>query len=136
MSSKRMMHAYKNAQRDAAVESNDPHEIIAVLFSELIKAMRSFADGLEADAPMSEARNKHFSRALSIIYSLQSSLNFEQGGEIAENLFRLYEFARQQLLDSSRNRETAGVLAAIDALQNIREAWDQIKTAPSVAGTE
>jgi flagellar protein FliS len=131
-----MMHAYKNAQRDAAVESNDPHEIVAVLFAELVKSMRGVVEDLEADKPMSEARNKHFSRALTIIYSLQSSLNFEKGGEIAENLFRLYEYARQQLLESSRSRDSTGVVAATDALQNIREAWDQIKTAPPAAGSE
>jgi len=133
MSGKRMMQAYRNADRNAVVESNDPRELVAVLFDELIKSMRTFADSLEAGKDATESRNRHFSRALTIIYNLQSSLNFEQGGEIAENLFRLYEYARQQLLESSRSRQTAGTLAAIAALENIREAWDQVKTAPANA---
>ena len=60
---------------------------------------------------------------------LQSSLNFEQGGEIADNLFRLYEYARQQLLSASRTNDSAGTHAAIAALQDIRDAWSQIESA-------
>ena len=57
---------------------------------------------------------------------LQSSLDFEQGGEIADNLFRLYEFARQQLLSSFRNNAPERLDAAISSLTEIRDAWHQI----------
>jgi flagellar protein FliS len=57
---------------------------------------------------------------------LQSSLNFDEGGEIAENLFRLYEYARQQLLTAAREGDTNGAVTAIEAIESIREAWSQI----------
>ena len=126
MTSRKMMQAYQNADRNAAAESDDPHALVALLFEELLRHMRLFVATFEDDKADSDVRSQHFSRALTILYGLQSSLNFEQGGDIAENLFRLYEYARQQLLSASRTKDSTGTHAAIDALQDIRDAWSQI----------
>ena len=67
-----------------------------------------------------------FSKAISIIYALQSSLNFEEGGEISENLFRLYEYARVHLLDSFSSEESKGINGAIESLSEIRQAWNAV----------
>lgn len=124
-----MMQAYQNADRNAAAESEDPHALVALLFEELLRHMRLFVATLDDGSADSDVRSHHFSRALTILYGLQSSLNFEQGGEIADNLFRLYEYARQQLLSASRTNDSAGTHAAIAALQDIRDAWSQIESA-------
>jgi flagellar protein FliS len=68
------------------------------------------------------------SKSLTIIYALQSSLDFEKGGEIAENLFRLYEYARQQIINDSKTGEAAGTLVAMASLEDIREAWVEIRS--------
>ena len=73
-----------------------------------------------------EVKSKHFARALTIIYALQSSLDFEKGESIATNLFQLYEFARQQLIADLTKGETEGTPKAIVALQEIRDAWETI----------
>jgi flagellar protein FliS len=59
---------------------------------------------------------------------LQSSLDFDNGGEIADNLFLLYEFARLQLLESFRTGEKDRIEFAISSLQEIAEAWGRIDT--------
>ena len=126
MSLRRQMQAYKNADRDAVAESDNPHALIAVLFDELLRHMRLFVGEVEQGTVEKSGVSEHFSRSLTILYGLQSSLNFEQGGEIANNLFRLYEYARQQLLSTMRTSEIAGTQAAIEALENIRDAWREI----------
>ena len=68
------------------------------------------------------------SKSLTIIYALQSSLDFEKGGEIAENLFRLYEYARQQIINDSKTGEAVGTLVAMASLEDIREAWVEIRS--------
>jgi len=126
MSVKKMMHAYTNSDREAVAESNDPVAIIALLFDELIRHMQEFVRQSTGENSKSEARSRHFSRSLTLIYALQSSLNFEQGGEIAENLFRLYEYSRQQLLKDWKEKTTDGTEQAINVLDDIRDAWHQI----------
>lgn len=93
------------------------------MFEELIRAMNKFVVNVEDAEGSPEERAKSLTRALSIIYGLQTSLNFEDGGEIAENLFRLYEYARLQLITDSGSNEIAGTKVAISALKEISDAW-------------
>ena len=100
--------------------------MISVLFDELIRKMEQYRSSLQAGKDKDDERNASYARSLSILHVLQSSLDFEQGGEIADNLFRLYEFARQQLLSSFRNNAPERLDAAISSLTEIRNAWHQI----------
>ena len=119
--------AYQNAERQALEEMNDPHLIVLTMFDALLKSMQLFQANIDiSNGGDSEVKSKHFARALSIIYALQSSLDFEKGESIATNLFQLYEFARQQLIADLTKGEANGTPKAIDALQEIRDAWETI----------
>jgi len=123
MTTKKILNAYKNANRDAVVESEDPQALIMILLEELVRAMRSYANLVDKDKSNEARKNNHFTRSLTMLYGLQSSLNFDEGGEVAENLFRLYEYARVQLLNTSQTGQIDGTQVAISALTDIREAW-------------
>ena len=123
MTTKKILSAYKNANRDAVVESEDPQALIMILLDELLRAMRSYANHVDKDKSIEARKNNQFTRSLTMLYGLQSCLNFDEGGEIAENLFRLYEYARVQLLNTSQTGQTDGTQVAISALDEIREAW-------------
>ena len=123
MTTKKILNAYKNANRDAVVESEDPQALIMILLDELLRAMRSYANHVDKDQSTDGRKNNHFTRSLTMLYGLQSCLNFDEGGEVAENLFRLYEYARVQLLNTSQTGQTDGTQVAISAISEIREAW-------------
>ena len=122
MTTKKILNAYKNANRDAVVESEDPQALIMILLDELLRAMRSYANLVDKDNSSEARKSNHFTRSLTMLYGLQSCLNFDEGGEVAENLFRLYEYARVQLLNTSQTGQTDGTQVAISALAEIREA--------------
>jgi flagellar protein FliS len=117
--------AYKQAESIGLTEVSNPHEIIQTLFKELIKSMSSFESSLN-NKEMLETKSNSFAKSLTIIYSLQTSLDFEKGGEIANNFFRIYEYSRQQLIQDLKNDSPKGVKNAITIIQEISEAWDQI----------
>ena len=119
--------AYQNAERQALEEMNDPHLIILTMFDALLKSMQIFMSNIDLkNGGDAELKSKHFARALTIIYALQSSLDFEKGESIATNLFTLYEFARQQLIADLTKGRADGTAKAIEALQEIRDAWETI----------
>ena len=126
MATKKFISAYKNASREAVAESEDPQALIMVLLDELLRAMRAYVKIVDKQEDMRARKNNNLTRSLTLIYGLQSCLNFDDGGEIAENLFKLYEYARVQLLHTSSTGETTGMSAAISAIGDIREAWSMI----------
>ena len=126
MATKKILDAYKNANREAVVESDDPQALIMLLLDELLRAMRGYVSVVSNNDSQEMRKNDQFTRALTMLYGLQSCLNFDEGGEIAENLFKLYEYARVQLLHASATGETTGMSAAISAIGDIREAWSMI----------
>lgn len=121
-----MTDAYQTTERNALAETDDNHKLVLVMFDALMKSIEIYIDNIDVKKADLELRSKHFSRALTIIYSLQSSLDFEKGGEIADNLFQTYEFARQMIITSIKDMDETGPQRALALLGEIREAWAQM----------
>ncbi|MDA9897244.1 flagellar protein FliS [Alphaproteobacteria bacterium] len=123
---KKMTDVYQSTERNALAETEDPHKLVLIMFDALIKSMEIYIENIDIKTADLELRSKHFSRSLTIIYSLQSSLDFEKGGEIAANLFQTYEFARQMVIGSIKDMDSDGPKRAVSLLADIREAWAQM----------
>ena len=119
--------AYQNAERQALEETNDPHLIIMTMLDALVKSMQIFVDNIDLkNGGNAEMKSKHFSRAISIIYALQSSLDFEKGGDIANNLFQLYEYGRVKLIEDLGKGVANDTPQAIEVIASIRDAWEEM----------
>ena len=129
MNSLKSLKAYISVDRHAGAESEDAHAMITALFEELLRRMNSFRQNIAGDDEAIQARNESYAKSLAILHALQSCLDFDNGGEIAENLFRLYEFSRQQLLTSLRTGEVERIDMAILSLSEIRDAWNSMDRA-------
>ena len=110
-------HQYQKTDISSS-QNNDPVEIVRTMVNELRKSMKIVSLHTK-DRNNRILRNKHFSKALVIIYTLQSSLDFERGGEIATQLFQIYEYCRQQLIKGFRSQVVDGINKAIEALIEI-----------------
>lgn len=113
---------YRQTDAIGLPRADDPHAVIAVTLTELSRALDILAAAAAGGRPMPSEPS---TRALTAIYILQSSLDFEQGGEIATGLFELYEYARLQILNAGRG-EAHDLAAARDAIVEILAAWRQI----------
>ncbi|ABN76785.1 flagellar export chaperone FliS [Cereibacter sphaeroides] len=104
----------------------DPHQIVLVTLRELERSLRALAAAAETGGSYPD---QHLNRAFTAIYILQSSLDFEKGGEIADNLFQVYEFCRLQVASAFR-REHGQLTDAAGHISAILEAWEQIGPRP------
>jgi flagellar protein FliS len=75
-----------------------------------------------------ETQNAKLQRAQKILAELISSLDFDKGGEIAENLFRLYTYMYNQLVEANINDSRDRLEHVVHLLSELREAWDTIAT--------
>lgn len=124
--------SYRRAARPEESLPGDPHAIIGVALAELQGALASLAHAAGAGLALPSGP---MTRALSAIYLLQSSLDFEQGGEIAPALFRVYEFCRQEVLAAFSHEKgdapaAAGLGKAADLVGGLAEAWRSMKRDP------
>ena len=71
-------------------------------------------------------KSKNMSKCLTIIYGLQTSLDFDNAPDIAGNLFQLYEFARQQVIKGFTNKNAGGVQQALEIIIEILNGWKDI----------
>ena len=140
MNNNEYINAYKKTQQSMNNISSS-HEIIRSLIKELVNSMKkvvidiqderdnlnSFA-GLNKDSIKQKAlkKSKNLSKSLSIIYGLQTCLDFDKALEIATNLFQLYEFCREQIIKGFSQKTEDGILKAIDIINKIMEGWEEI----------
>ena len=121
------MKQYINDQIAAKTSSLDPHKIIEEVLKDLKKNMETLAYSIDNEPVVSSIKSNSFSKSLTAIYILQSSLNFEDGKEIAENLYNIYEFCKDGIMKGFTKRDSKLVYEAIPPVDEILDGWKQIK---------
>ena len=112
----------------AAKTSNlNPHKIIEEVLKDLKKNMETLAYSLDHEPVISSIKSQSFSKSLTAIYILQSSLDFEEGKEIAENLYSIYEFCKNGIMKGFTKKDSKLVYEAIPPVDEILDGWKQIK---------
>ena len=111
-------------QAKAAVDN--PHKIIQEVLIELIKNMKTLAYALDNEPVRSDLKSKAFSKSITAIYILQSSLDFEKGGEIASNLFNLYDYCKRGIMKGFTKQNSKLIYDAIPPIDEILDGWRQI----------
>ena len=115
--------AYQETQAETSLYAGNAEEATLVVLGELIKSMRIFAENADPLGGKPEIRTHHFSRALTIIYALQSGLDLDKGGALAGKLFQIYEYARQALIKDLRSARDDMVSSACGALGEVLTSW-------------
>ncbi len=119
--------AYQVAEQDFLVEGADAHNLVRILYQELLSSLDRARDGLSA-ADLA-AKSAHVSKALTIIHVLATSLDFERGGDVAQSLSQLYEWARRKVIEASRNNLIPAIEEVHKAISEIANAWNTISIA-------
>ncbi|MCF2909704.1 flagellar export chaperone FliS [Pseudoalteromonas sp. DL2-H2.2] len=117
----------KNYQKEALktrVAGADRYEIIQMLMAGAVEKMVLAKVSIEKRHL--EAKAEHISKASAILEALRGCLDFEVGGEVTENLYALYSYMIDRLLDASLQNDPAIVDEVSNLLKEIKSAWDAI----------
>jgi flagellar protein FliS len=94
------------------------------MYEELLKSVDAMA--VAARRGDYVQRGERQARAFAILSGLETSLDFEQGGEIARGLVVVYREARRLLVAGGRDGGEAMIAQAREMLGEIASAWAQI----------
>ena len=140
MTNSQYINAYKKTQQSSSAVSSS-HEIVRTLMKELVNSMQKIVldiqdtrirkqDQFLVNKVFEEKnalhKSKNLSKSLSIIYGLQTSLDFDKALEIANNLFQLYEYCRYEIIKGFSHQIEDGITKAIDVVKQIMEGWEKL----------
>ena len=121
------MKKYLNDDIVGKTTNLNPHRIIEEVLIDLKKNMETLAYSIDNEPVISSIKSNSFSKSLTALYILQSSLNFEDGEEIAENLYNIYEFCKNGIMKGFTKRDSKLIYDSITPIDEILDGWKQIK---------
>ena len=115
--------AYSKVKRETSSKNKIGHANVGLALKKLKSSMSNLANTEEK-----ENFKKSYETALLSIYFLQKSLDFGKGGELANNLFKLYEYCKITVQDAviSGQPKNSNLLVCSDYISDIIESWEKI----------
>jgi flagellar secretion chaperone FliS len=117
-----------NAYRRTQAEAGTPLELVVMLYDGALRFLTQASEAMAArDIPR---RHKALDNTLAIIGHLQSTLDTERGGALAEELDRLYTYMSSRLLEGAARNDAAALTEVSRLLSSLRDAWHTIASSP------
>jgi flagellar protein FliS len=119
-----MLTQYTNQYQQTQVMTSSRVQIVVLLYDAAIQSIELARAGIESRNPREKGR--FLGRAISIIGELNSVLDFEQGGEIARSLHRLYEYMLSELVTANARNDARRLNGPLRCMTTLREGWREI----------
>ena len=115
---------YKKRQ----IESAPPGKLIVMLYDGAIEFIGKAQQAqIDKSDNWIEEFHQHMIRTQNIITELMVALDMDKGGDVAKNLFRLYEYMNRRLVQANMSKEEEILIEVKGLLETLREAWAQIQ---------
>ena len=127
--------AYTNAissYKETRVKTASQGQLIIMLYEKAVKHLEQALELLGSTAggkkhPSNiEKVSKCILKAQEIITELTASLDFEQGGDIARNLFSLYTWFNRELLEANIHQDISRIAAVHYQINELKSAWAEV----------
>ena len=116
--------AYTKTRKETLSDEQIGHDVIRAALHRLQTSLNVLLTSTDP-----KARSKAFEVTILVIYYLQRTLDLISGGELAQNLFRLYEFCRLKVIEcgASNAKGSKEIKACRDYISEISESWQAIQ---------
>jgi flagellar protein FliS len=131
----RIVVAYSNAistYRETRVKTASQGQLIIMLYNEAIKnldqgqELLSLNNGERKIPGNIEKISNFILKTQEIITELIVSLDFDQGGDIAKNLFSLYTWFNRELMEANIAQDVDRIKEVRFLLNDLKSAWEEI----------
>jgi flagellar protein FliS len=111
--------------RQIATQTAPPGQLVLMLFDGALRSLDRALLGFNCTevGERNAAIHNNLQRAVDIIRELNSSLDLEAGGQLAETLRNLYAFFERRLLESNSKKTRKGIDEVVPMLKQLRDAW-------------
>ena len=102
-------------------------QLLLITYDIAIRSCRLAEAALDPDnQPMDyDQAHREILRAQDVIRELMVTLNTEKGGDMAQNLMRLYDYMYQQLVEANIKKEVRNVRFVLTMLEDLKATWEE-----------
>jgi len=109
--------------RQVTVETASVAELVVLLYRRAVQVLEEAEEAIRTrDVPRAHARLVY---AQEIVSELMASLNLEVG-ELAHQLWSIYDYAQRRLIEANVRKDAAVVAEVRGLLASLLEAWEQV----------
>ena len=116
---------YRKVGVESAIVSASAYKHVALLLDGLITSLVAAKLAISRSDVASKGEN--ISRALDIVDNLRASLDFERGGQLAERLWSIYEYAEVRMLEANIGSDTEKLDEIVSLFSEIQAGWNAIE---------
>ena len=110
--------------QETAVSTQNQGRLVVMLYEGAIRFLTQAVDDIQQRDYAAKGYN--IQKAADIIYELNTVLNMEQGGQIAQNLRALYNFMLRQLNEANLQKDVQKIEEVITLLKELNQSWRAI----------
>ncbi len=110
--------------QDVQMTVNDRRRVLIMAFEGMIKFLRVAQDAMATREI--ETAHERLVRTKQILYHLLNGLDMEKGGEIAQNLKRLYLFLIEKVTEANLTKNPKIVDEILPIFKNLCSAWEEM----------
>jgi flagellar protein FliS len=109
---------------ETAILTASPEQRVVLLYEQAIRSLKLAAVHIEQKNL--EGKRRSLDNVLGILRHLQTSLDMRQGGEIAVELRRIYQYIGNKVLEASIQLKTDPLQEAAQLLSTLLESWREV----------
>ncbi|HEV3153033.1 MAG TPA: flagellar export chaperone FliS [Candidatus Baltobacteraceae bacterium] len=113
---------------ETSIATASKEDLIVKIFDILVLASSQALDKLRNDRNDIEGIHKALLRAQRALCLLMGSLDMDIGGDVARNLFRVYEFWHHELVLANMQKDAERVERILPNFKEYRQMWSQAVT--------
>lgn len=117
------------AYRTNAILTASPGQLVLMLYDGALNAMATARAAFERparDTRRYEIINRQIAKARNILAELQGRLDFGPNQELAETLYRLYDYYNRRLMQANLEKSVEPIQEVEQLLGQLRDAWSEM----------
>ena len=115
---------YRSVDVNSRVGGASPHQLISLLYEDLLRELRLAA--IATEKRDLATRSAKVTKAVALLFALESALDFSRGGEVAETLSRFYRGARESIMRASLESDAEAMRRAAANIEEVAASWRAI----------
>jgi flagellar protein FliS len=117
------MNPYANTYKTQQIQTASKEQILIMLYEGAIRFLNLAKAGHEEGNI--EKFHNNLMKTQRIIMEFMSTLDVKMGGEMAQNLFKLYEYLHYRLIQANLKKDVTMIDEVLEHLRELKATWEE-----------